>query len=50
MGRTTNGAAAGHRATGFYLDGMGRTANGADLGQYGDSNSTNQQWKIIPAP
>ncbi|MFG1827927.1 RICIN domain-containing protein [Microbispora bryophytorum] len=37
-----------NRATGLYLDGMGRTADGSAAGQYGDSNSANQQWKIMP--
>jgi endoglucanase len=35
-----------NRATGLYLDGMGRTANGADAAQWGGSSSTNQQWRI----
>ncbi|TQS18961.1 RICIN domain-containing protein [Microbispora hainanensis] len=34
-------------STGRYVDGMGRTSDGAALGQYGDSNSANQQWKIL---
>ena len=34
-------------ATNLEFDGMGRTANGADLGQYSDSSSTNQRWKIV---
>jgi len=38
-----------NRATGMYLDGMGRTTNGADLGQYGNTNATNQQWTILAA-
>ena len=40
----------GTRGTGLYVDGMGRTANGADLGQYGDTNAANQQWTIVAAP
>ncbi len=36
-------------ATGEYLDGMGRTGNGADLGQYSSSSSTNQRWRIVAA-
>jgi hypothetical protein len=28
---------------------MGRTGNGSDTGQYSDSNSTNQQWRITAA-
>ena len=39
-----------NRATGLYLDGMGRTANGASVGQYGDSTSANQRWKIVAVP
>ena len=33
-------------ATGLYLDGMGRTADGAAPAQYADTDSTNQQWVI----
>ena len=36
----------GNAATGLYLDGMGRTANGANAGQSADSAGTNQQWVI----
>jgi hypothetical protein len=36
-----------NRATGLYLDGMGRTAAGANLGQWSSSTSTNQQWRIV---
>ncbi|WP_158085409.1 RICIN domain-containing protein, partial [Niastella vici] len=35
-----------NKATGLYLDGMGRTSNGADLGQWASSNSQNQQWTL----
>jgi hypothetical protein len=35
-----------NRATGLYLDGMGWTANGSDLGQWGNSSSSNQQWTL----
>lgn len=28
-----------NRASGLYVDGMGRTANGSDLGQWSSSNS-----------
>lgn len=38
-----------NRATGLYLDGTGRTANGASIGQYSDSTSANQRWKIVAA-
>jgi len=36
-------------ATGLYIDGMGLTTNGANAGQWGDSNSNAQQWQIINA-
>ena len=36
-----------NRATGLYIDGMGRTADGSTVGQYSHSNSTNQQWQIV---
>ncbi len=35
-----------NRATGLYLDGMGRTSNGAAVGQWSNSSSYNQQWRI----
>lgn len=35
--------------TGLYFDGMGRTANGANAGQYTDSTSPDQRWKIVAA-
>jgi alpha-D-xyloside xylohydrolase len=34
-------------ATGLYIDGMGSTSNGSNACQWGDSNSTNQQWTIV---
>ena len=34
-------------ATGLYIDGMGSTANGSNACQWGNSNSTNQQWTLI---
>jgi hypothetical protein len=34
-------------STGLYIDGMGRTSNGADCGLYSSSSSSNQQWNII---
>jgi len=37
-----------NHATGLFIDGMGRTSNGSNAGQWGNSNSTNQQWQIIP--
>lgn len=30
----------------MYLDGMGRTANGSDAGQWRSSSSYNQQWRL----
>ena len=33
-----------NRATGLYLDGMGRTTNGSDLGQYANTTHENAQW------
>ena len=33
-----------NRATGLYLDGMGRTSNGSVCGQWSNSGSANQQW------
>ncbi len=37
-----------NRATGLYLDGMGRTSNGSAAGQWRNSGSNNQQWTIVP--
>ncbi|WP_240639026.1 RICIN domain-containing protein [Micromonospora ureilytica] len=36
----------GNRTTGKFIDGMGRTTNGAAVGQYSSSSSDNQQWTI----
>jgi hypothetical protein len=33
-------------ATGLYIDGMGRTADGSAAAQYSSSGSSNQQWSI----
>ena len=33
-----------NRATGLMIDGMGRTGNGSDCGQYSNSGSNNQKW------
>lgn len=33
-----------NRATGLYIDGMGRTSDGADLGQYANTTHENAQW------
>lgn len=37
-----------NRATGLYVDGMGRGSNGANAGQWGYSGSRNQQWTLEP--
>jgi hypothetical protein len=36
-----------NRATGVFLDGTSRTANGSVAVPYGDTNSGTQQWKIV---
>lgn len=36
-----------NRSTGLYIDGMGRTSNGSDCGQWSGSSSYNQQWEIV---
>lgn len=33
-------------STGLYIDGMGRTANGSNAGQWSNSSSYNQQWIV----
>jgi hypothetical protein len=38
-----------NRATGLYIDGMGRTSNGSNAGQYSGGTSYNQQWVIETA-
>ena len=38
-----------NRATGLCVDGMGRTANGSNCGQYASGSSFNQQWAIVAA-
>jgi enterochelin esterase-like enzyme len=35
-----------NKATGLIIDGMGRTTNGSNAGQWGNSGSTNQRWVI----
>lgn len=35
-----------NRATGLYLDGIGRTGNGSDAAQWASSGSFNQQWLV----
>ncbi len=36
-----------NRATGLFLDGMGRTVNGEACGQYGNTTHVNSQWEMI---
>ena len=36
-----------NRNTGLYLDGMGRTTNGAAVGQYGNTSHVNSQWELV---
>ncbi|MCV9387342.1 RICIN domain-containing protein [Reichenbachiella ulvae] len=36
-----------NRATGLYLDGMGRTTNGDPCGQYANTTHVNSQWELI---
>ncbi|MBN1171621.1 MAG: RICIN domain-containing protein [Micromonosporaceae bacterium] len=43
------GVKLGNRATGKFIDGMGRTTDGAAAGQYAGSTSGNQQWTLEPA-
>ncbi len=43
-GGTTTYIRLQNRGTGLFADGMGRTANGSNLGQYANSTSTNAQW------
>ncbi|UII25750.1 RICIN domain-containing protein [Fulvivirga maritima] len=38
-----------NRATGLYLDGMGRTANGETCGQYANTTHVNSQWELVDA-
>lgn len=35
-----------NRNTGLYIDGIGRTANGSNCGQWSSSSSNNQKWAI----
>ncbi|MBN2612438.1 MAG: glycosyl hydrolase 53 family protein, partial [Bacteroidales bacterium] len=35
-----------NRGTGLYLDGMGRTSNGSDVGQYANTTHVNAQWAL----
>jgi len=36
-----------NHTTGLFIDGMGRTSNGSNAGQWGNSTSYNQQWQIV---
>jgi len=36
-----------NRATGLFLDGLGRTSNGAACGQYANTSSQNAQWELV---
>lgn len=38
-----------NRATGLLIDGIGRTANGSNCSQWGNSGSYNQQWTLETA-
>ena len=46
---TTTYVTVSNRATGKFIDGMGRTTDGADAAQYTSSDSYNQQWVIEAA-
>jgi len=35
-----------NRATGLYIDGMGRNSNGSNVGQWSGSSSNNQKWTM----
>jgi endoglucanase len=45
---TTSYITLSNRATGLYIDGVGRTTNGAACGQWNYSGSNNQQWALEP--
>ncbi len=38
-----------NRTTSLYIDGMGRTTNGSNCGQWSNGSSYNQQWTIVAA-
>lgn len=38
-----------NRGTGMYLDGLGRTTNGADAGQFANTSHRNAHWNIVDA-
>lgn len=48
-GSTTTYITLANRATGLLMDGMGRTANGSNCGQWSYSGSYNQQWVLETA-
>lgn len=37
-----------NRGTGMYLDGMGRTSNGSDAGQWANTTHNNAKWEFVP--
>jgi len=37
-----------NRGTNMYLDGMGRTSNGAEVSQYANTTHPNAQWVLVP--
>lgn len=37
-----------NRGTGMYLDGMGRTNNGDDVGQWANTTHNNAKWEFVP--
>lgn len=45
-GSTTSYVTLANRATGLLIDGMGRTSNGSNCGQWSNSGSYNQQWSL----
>jgi hypothetical protein len=48
-GSTTTYITLQNRATGLFIDGMGRTSNGSNCGQWSVSGSYNQQWVLETA-
>jgi endoglucanase len=48
-GSTTTYVTLANRATGLLIDGMGRTSNGSNCGQWSNSGSYNQQWAMETA-
>jgi hypothetical protein len=38
-----------NKATGLFIDGMGRSSNGSDAGQWSSSSSNNQKWTMEPS-